>query len=154
MKKPTYIFIIGLIAISLITTSSTCKAPDYGGNIIGTWDYRALTRDIDDSINHSNGSVYDTSFTRHSQNSYQFEMNDSVIYTDYTVHPAVAKYGTYQLINCTNASQSGKIALSFPPAGPDTLSYTSNGEEIQLQLYTITASSHISTFTTYYYLPY
>jgi hypothetical protein len=117
-----------LVSLTLISSECNCgKADVPSPSIVGSWDYESYSSLITDSTSaHSyTQTTFDTSFFPHTQNSYQFKVNDSVIYTDYTMNPNLIKYGTYHFID---SEFSGHIVLLFPPANADTLSYfTYNG---------------------------
>jgi hypothetical protein len=177
MKKTVFAY-IGMLLISHLLLSVTCtKGPNvYSGNAIvgvtGSWDnseFCQVTHDSSTSSSYS-VSIYDTTFSLHTKNSYQFQSNGTVVYTDYSIVPNVIKTGTYYSIGLQpgpyyNVDTSflayyngteGTVILQFPLTSPDTVNFSTYPGSLgtQLEFRQETHSSHVFTRSINYYLPY
>jgi hypothetical protein len=121
--KPS--IIIALLLCFFVLRSNDCSHRIDTPFLVGNWDYKRFIETGDSTLRPPYDKDSSIFFAPFSKNSYQFTSSDSVIYMDYTVTPNIVKYGSYQLVNCTQFSTSGTIVLLFPSEIPDTLSFTS-----------------------------
>jgi len=151
MKKSVLAY-IGMLLSSLVLVSFICcgkASAIYIENITSSWDLTYYDSSTVDSTTVPYATTsFDTAFSPHCRNSYQF-YNDSVIYTDYMVKPNIVKSGTYELIDTGNTAVSGYLVMQFPAAAPDTLYYTNEG--LQLSFPVVTHNAHILNSTKFIY---
>lgn len=154
--KTIILVYIAMLFSSLVLVSFMCC--DAGGPIPAPattlhafWDYTgfAMNRTDSSSLPYVTQVLEDTSFVSHSQHSFYFDYNDSVVYTDYTVNPNIVQTGTYELIDTGYAGKEGKIVLFLPHTTTDTLNFLISGN-LLLILSTVD-SPHICDKYTYYY---
>jgi hypothetical protein len=180
MKK-TVLAYIGMLLISQLLLSVTCsKGPTvFSGNTIvgvtGSWDnseFYQITYDSSTANSYAI-SVYDTTFSFHTKNSYQFESNGNVIYTDYSVVPNTIKTGTYytsplqpgpyylvdtSFFDAYNQGTEGSVIMQFPLTSPDTLDFSTppgtTGTDTQLEFRQDIHSPHVYIRSIHYYSAY
>jgi hypothetical protein len=133
MKKIFFAYIAMLLS-SLVLVSFMCcgkASVIYVENITGSWDLTNYdTSTIDSTTSPYTVTSFDTVFSHHSYNGYQFLYNNSVIYTDYTVKPNIIKTGTYALIDTGRTAVSGYLILQFPSTNPDTMYFMNQGLQL------------------------
>jgi hypothetical protein len=156
MRNLTTLYLIAMLLVSLVITSDVCVKypPPNNYNLIGTWDYHGFeVNRTDSNTNPPTYTSFDTTFAKHSQYSYQFKTNDTLIYNDYSIQPNLIKYGTYLVISDSTTAIK-RVVLSFPPNNPDTLFFGGRQPSNSFSFWSITDSSHVNTLRFQFYLSY
>lgn len=153
VMKRTVLTTLILLLIATATIYSDCEPgtshPFPIPQVVGSWDCIRSWSTIDSLYSSYSATVYDSFFSYHTHNGYTFLANDSFVYTDYTVTPAVVETGKYYFPLFNGYQQ---LLILTPTSGsPDSLSFIPDGGN-EFKIAYITTYPRYEDSTTEYYL--